>query len=93
MGTLASISRAGFFVCSEHLPSPGAVIGVQFQTPERDLIDLRGEVRWNTGGLADVGVPPGFGVVLRDPPREWRAFFRWALALAEGKGETEITEV
>ena len=90
---LARISRAGLFVCSEHLPRPGAVVAVQFRLPEGDLMDLRGEVRWNTRPLEDVGVPPGFGVALRDPPREYRAFFRSVLVRAEGKSEAERGEV
>ena len=93
LGTLARISRAGLFVCSEHLPRPGAVVAVQFRLPEGKLMDLRGQVRWNTETLASAGVPPGFGVVLREPPRECRAFFRTVLARAEGKSEAERGEV
>lgn len=93
LGTLASVSRAGLFVCSAQLPPPGAVVGVQIRLPEGGLIDLRGEVRWNTESLVEAGVPQGFGVVLRDPPREYRAFFRSVLASAEGKGKAERGEV
>ncbi len=76
-GQLAEVSRAGLFVRSDELPRPGAVIALQFRIPEGELVDLRGEVRWNTQGLVDLNGVAGFGVLLREPPQIYREFYLW----------------
>ena len=78
-GVLENVSRAGAFVRTSELPRPGAVVVLQFRSPGGVLVDLRGEVRWTTQGLAGEHVEPGFGVVLQEPSLEFRAFFRWVL--------------
>ena len=78
-GFLENVSRAGAFVRTSELPRPGAVVVLQFRSPGDALVDVRGEVRWTTQGLAGEYVEPGFGVVLQQPSREFRAFFRWVL--------------
>jgi hypothetical protein len=74
------VSRAGLFVQAEELPSPGSAVTLQFRSPAGALVDLRGQVHWNTESLADPDVPSGFGIRLCEPPREYRAFFRWVLS-------------
>jgi hypothetical protein len=80
VGHLRNISRAGLFVQTSEIPRAGAIVGIQFQPPIGDLVDLRGEVRWTTQGLAKPDLAPGFGVSILEPPREYRDFFRWAYA-------------
>jgi hypothetical protein len=77
VGYLKNVSRAGVFVSTREIPRVGAVIAVQFRTVSGSLVDLRGEVRWNSRGLADPEVVPGFGVLLHEPPREFREFYLW----------------
>ncbi len=78
-GFLENVSRAGAFVRTSELPRPGAVVVLQFRSRGDALVDIRGEVRWTTQGLAGEDVEPGFGVVLQEPSREFRAFLRWVL--------------
>ncbi len=78
-GTLESVSRAGAFVRTSELPRAGAVVVLQFRSPGGVLVDLRGEVRWTTQGLAGEDVEPGFGVVLQEPSLEFRTFLRWVV--------------
>jgi hypothetical protein len=47
------------------------------------LVDLRGEVRWTTQGLAPAAGSPGFGVQLHEPSREYREFVLWAVGQAK----------
>lgn len=82
-GHLKDVSRAGISVCSAEIPRSGAVVAIQFRAPSGALVDVRGEVRWTTQGLAGARGPAGFGVVLTEPPREYRDFFLWALAQAK----------
>jgi len=83
VGHLKNVSRAGVFVCARELPRAGAPVALQFESPAGDSVNLRGEVRWTTQGAAASGVPTGFGVLLHEPPREYRAFFLWAADQSE----------
>lgn len=83
IGQLKNVSRAGVFVSTAELPRPGAPVALQFESPGGETVNLRGEVRWISQGAPDSCVPTGFGVLLREPPREYRAFFVWALDQAE----------
>ncbi len=78
VGVLSSVSRAGFFVLSDAPPRPGGPVVLQFESPTGRLVNLRGEVRWNTQGQVVAGERHGFGVVLSEPPPEYREFFLWA---------------
>lgn len=79
LGQLADASRAGLFVRSGELPRTGSAVAVQFRSPTGVLVDLRGEVRWTTQGLAPAAGAPGFGVQLHEPSREYREFVLWAV--------------
>jgi hypothetical protein len=83
IGQLKNVSRAGVFVSASDLPRAGAPVALQFESPGGEAVNLRGEVRWISQGAPDSHVPTGFGVLLREPPREYRAFFLWALDQAE----------
>ena len=85
LGHLQNVSRAGMFVRTADLPRAGTVVAIQFRSPVGSLVDLRGEVRWTTAEHPARELEPGFGVVLREPPREYREFFLWAIA--QGKEE------
>ena len=83
-GLLKSASRAGLFIEASELPHMGSAVVVQFESPAgAALVNVRGEVRWTTRGLERPEVPTGFGVLLHEPPREYREFFRWAMVGAE----------
>jgi hypothetical protein len=90
VGTLHNVSRAGVGIRSAEVPRPGAIVALSFESPHGVLVDARGEVRWNTRGLASGRVPEGFGVRLHEPPREFRDFFTWAL---EQGGDREADSV
>ena len=77
-GGIESVSRAGLFVRSAERPRSGAPIAIQFQPPVGRAITLRGEVRWS-----DADPAGGFGVMLHEPPSEYRAFYRWAAEAAQ----------
>ncbi len=79
-GELIEISRTGMFIQTDELPRAGAVVALQFWTPTGDLVDLRGEVRWNTQGLANAAELRGFGVLVHEAPEPYRQFFLWAQA-------------
>ena len=83
VGEIRNVSRAGLFVASSDLPRPGTITALQFQPPCGRLVDLRGEVRWNTQGLVSPSIPAGFGVLLYEPPRAYREFYLWAVDEAE----------
>ncbi len=83
VGRLKNISRAGIFVSTQELPRPGAPVALQFDTPLGRPVNLRGEVRWISQGIDASGVPTGFGVLLNEPPGEYREFFLWAAEQAE----------
>jgi hypothetical protein len=90
VGHLKNVSRAGLFVRSSDLPRPGAPIALQFEAPATgEMVNLRGEVRWNTDGLMHANVQSGFGVLLFEPSREFGDFFRWAVEQLEKEGEQE----
>jgi hypothetical protein len=80
LGELSNVSRAGLFVRASDVPRPGTVVALQFHGPDENLVDLRGEVRWNTHGLGDGSEATGFGVLLYEPPREYREFYLWAVS-------------
>jgi len=86
VGQLKNVSRAGVFVSASELPRPGAPVALQFESPSGDSVNLRGEVRWVSQGAPESRVPTGFGVLLREPPGEYRAFFLWALEQIEKAG-------
>ena len=90
VGTLHNVSRAGVGIRSAEVPRPGAIIALSFESPSGALVDARGEVRWNTRGLATGRVPEGFGVRLHEPPKAFREFFLWAL---EQGGDREAESV
>ena len=92
VGVLENVSRAGAFVRTSELPRPGAVVVLQFRSPSGALVDLRGEVRWTTRGLADPDVASGFGVLIQEPPHEYRAFFLWALEQAKEQRNDDRVE-
>ena len=89
VGHLKNVSRTGLFVRSSDLPRPGVPIALQLETPTTGaLVNLRGEVRWNSDGLGSATAQSGFGVMLHEPPLEFTAFFRWAVEQVE-KNEDE----
>jgi hypothetical protein len=86
VGYLDNMTRTGVFVRTDDLPRPGSAVALQFHTPAGALIDVRGEVRWNTEGLSHLLSTPGFGLLLHEPPPEYLEFFDWAfLEAAEEK--------
>jgi hypothetical protein len=90
IGTLHNVSRAGVGIRAAEVPRPGAIVALSFESPHGGLVDARGEVRWNTRGLASPAVPEGFGVRLHEPPAAFREFFQWAL---EQGGDREADSV
>jgi hypothetical protein len=85
VGEIRNVSRAGLFVAAGDVPRPGSFVALQFRPPRGPLVDLRGQVRWNTQGLDNLAIPAGFGVLLHEPPREYREFYLWAVSEVEGK--------
>ena len=83
VGLLQDVSRSGLYVRAPELPRPGAIVALQFESPTGKLVDIRGQVRWNSSGSD----PDGFGVRVHEPPREYREFVAWALAEAEKDDE------
>ena len=83
MGEITEVSRTGVFIEADEIPRSGAVVALQFWTPTGDLVDLRGEVRWNTQGLASSADLKGFGVLLHEAPQPYREFFAWTQAEKE----------
>ena len=89
VGEILEVSRTGMFVRTQEFPRPGAVVALQFHDPNGGaLVDARGEVRWNTQGLAHVGEESGFGVLVFEAPQAYRDFFAWAQSRVE-KDECE----
>jgi hypothetical protein len=86
VGQLKNVSRAGAFVCATELPRAGATVTLHFESPSGEAVNLRGEVRWSSQGAPDSSIPTGFGILLREPPREYRDFFLWILDQAEKDG-------
>jgi hypothetical protein len=78
VGHLENLTRTGVFVRTDDLPRDGAAVALQFHSPSGILIDLRGEVRWNSEGLSHLLSVRGFGVLLHEPPPEYLEFFDWA---------------
>ena len=88
VGHLKNVSRAGLFVRSNDLPRPESTISLQFETPGTgSSINLRGEVRWSSERLGADSSQSGFGVLLHEPPPEFREFFRWAIEQLEKEDE------
>ena len=83
IGEITEVSRTGVFIETDEIPRSGAVVALQFWTPTGDLVDLRGEVRWNTQGLASAADLTGFGVLLHEAPQPYREFFAWIQAEKE----------
>jgi hypothetical protein len=88
VGHLKNVSRAGMCVRSADLPRPGVPIALQFEVPTTGtLVNLRGEVRWSSDRLGADTSQSGFGVLLHEPPPEFREFLRWALEQLEKEDE------
>ena len=83
LGHITNFSKDGMFVSSPDLPESGGLLVLQFTTPTECEITMRSEVRWNTDELKESDLPSGFGLHLRDPGDEYRAFYRWALERAK----------
>ncbi len=84
LGHLKNVSRSGMCVRSVDIPRPGVAIALQFELPTTGaLVDLRGEVRWSSDRLSTVGLQSGFGVLLHEPPPQFREFLRWAIEQLE----------
>ena len=81
VGRLSNVSRAGVFVSASQLPRPGAMLVLQFESPGGGLVNVRGEVRWNTHGMVLPAQDAGFAVLLSEPPVEFREFYLWAQEL------------
>jgi hypothetical protein len=89
VGHLKNVSRAGLCVRSADLPRPGVAIALQFEAPTTGaLVNLRGQVRWSSEhlGASDTS-QAGFGVLLHEPPPQYREFFRWAVEQVEKEDE------
>ena len=82
-GEITEVSRTGVFIQTDEIPRPGAVVAVQFWAPSGDLVDLRGEVRWSTKGLASAEELRGFGVLVYEAPQPYREFYLWAQSQKE----------
>jgi len=88
VGHLKNVSRAGMCVRSADLPRPGVAIALQFEVPPTgQLVDLRGEVRWSSDRLGTDTSQSGFGVMVHEPPQEFREFLGWALEQLEKEDE------
>lgn len=90
-GVLLDVSRQGVYIRASQIPRPGSVIAVQFEDPDRGLIDARGEVRWNVSPNGDQ--PSGFGVIVHEPSRRFRAFVDGALSESAEKDEDDDAEL
>lgn len=75
------------FIAASELPQVGSAVVVQFESPSGPLVNVRGEVRWTTKELARADVPSGFGVLLHEPPTDYRHFFLWAMERVEKQPE------
>jgi hypothetical protein len=93
VGQLENLTRTGVFVRTGDLPRPGSVVALQFRDSEGALVDLRGEVRWNTDSLSPVCSASGFGVLLHEPPPEYLRFFDWVLRQAKDDKPTDADPV
>lgn len=89
VGLLLDVSRAGVYVEAAELPREGAVVAMQFESPDGTLVDLRGEVRWSEDREGRASATRGFGVRLREPPRAYREFVSWLLSQNDEKGEQD----
>ena len=83
LGHITNFSKDGMFVSSPDLPESGGLLVLQFTTPTEHEITMRSEVRWNTDEMKESDLPSGFGLQLRDPGEDYRAFYRWALERAK----------
>lgn len=82
VGRLDNASRAGVFIRARALPRQGSIVALRFESPQGPVIDARGQVKWVSEGNS--GEPRGFGVALREPPREFREFMLWMAEQAQG---------
>ncbi len=89
VGLLLDVSRAGVYIEAQDLPREGAVVALQFESPDGTLVDLRGAVRWSESSEARVNGARGFGVRLQEPPRAYREFVSWVLSQDDDKGEQD----
>jgi len=88
VGHLKNVSRSGMCVRSADLPRPGVTIALQFEAPTTGApVNLRGEVRWSSDRLGADTSQSGFGVLLHEPPTQFREFFRWAIEQLEKEDE------
>ncbi len=92
VGRLQNVSRSGLYVKTAEPPRPGAIVALQFESPGGRLVDLRGQVRWNSQGAARVGKPEGFGVRLHEPPRAYQDFVAWARSEGEKPEEDDAAD-
>ncbi len=92
VGRLQNVSRSGLYVKTAEPPRPGAIVALQFESPEGRLVDLRGEVRWNSRGAARAGKPEGFGVRLHEPPRAFQNFVAWVHSAGEKPEENDAAD-
>jgi hypothetical protein len=89
VGLLLDVSRAGLYVEAAEPPRDGAVVAMQFESPDGTLVDLRGAVRWSESPEPRANGAPGFGVRLQEPPRAYREFVSWVLSQEDDKGEQD----
>ena len=88
VGTLGNVSKAGMFVTASDLPRISARIALEFRMPAGLVVNVTGEVRWTTADQSRPDLPSGFGVLVREIPREYVEFFRWASEQDEKPDQT-----
>jgi hypothetical protein len=93
VGRLTEVSRAGVFVEADEFPRPGAVVAFQFRVPSGELVDVRGEVRWSTQGLAGSNNHRGFGIMVHEAPLAFREFVSWIQNGADEADKEESEEL
>jgi hypothetical protein len=93
VGQLENLTRTGVFIRTAELPRPGAAVALQFRDSEGEIVDLRGQVRWNTQGLSSGDSASGFGVLLHEPPPEYLRFFDWVFRQARDDKPADVDPV
>jgi Tfp pilus assembly protein PilZ len=73
-GHVKNLSKGGLFIRSHLLPLTGDPIDVRFETPGGRQVQVSGTVRWTTAERSPED-PPGFGLEIEKPGREYLAFF------------------
>lgn len=69
-GELWDISVHGLFFATSLLPPTGTYGSVVFEFPPGTVIEVRGEVRWNTAETPETS--PGFGMEIESVPRAYQ---------------------